>query len=485
MAQGIRPGVSVEEFAKGADVVLNLGDEKTLTRDLAWTRHLVERLAKNAFFGPMTNPDPGITPELLGRWREDVYYGSGNQLFENPVNNFVVFTQMALGCLLAYAKTVSPEMTVAAAWAIHRVAKMGPPAHLLSSLPPEQRKYGKHWLVPRPDDERLIMEEAAAIAVAAAEAGVSQLFDKKLAGEELEQFRRIVMEELIIRTNLVKRMREKTREEAKYYLKTRYPRQYAPFYLRKGDLDPVYYVAPQVKRRPFEDFAGRVGISNNRWKDLLTSEGEIKPTALTLVLQRLLHDVRGETLASEIARRELKLIVDLAMISPSLGLALALRRTRVQRKHLAERPTLFHREEIFRVVIEVVPEARADIDALIRWVDVHKPQPVEGAAVPAPAPAEAPPTAEAGADGPSGRSHGIMGPVFLALNLAAGEPNPEASFTQQFGPAVAAVTAYSSPVSSLATVSAATFAGMTTFVNVVATPTMVTGTFVPAPVVAW
>src|SRR5690606_5287166 len=100
------------------------------------------------------------------------YYGSGNQEYENAVNNFTVFGYMGLGALLAQATQINKSMTVAAAWGIHHVAKNSP-------------QYGKNHLIPDATNMDLLVEEAQSIALAAVRSGVSQRAPATLTGYEL------------------------------------------------------------------------------------------------------------------------------------------------------------------------------------------------------------------------------------------------------------------------------------------------------------
>ncbi len=362
MRQGIPEGTTVEGFAKGADALINLGVRETLTGDLAWTEQITRSLAPNPFFGPMTNPDPGITPAMLRNVREDAFYGSGNQVHENPVNNFTAFGYIGAGALMARAGGVGPSMTVAAAHGILEVAKMGPPRALLDKLPPEQREFGRYWLVPRPDDIRLIQHEAGAVAKAAAREGLALLLGAHPTRRDFGLFDDEIDELVRARTALVNDMRRGAESHGRRYLKKRYPKQFAPFAISEGDT-PAYYVAPQIDRSQFEGLAHRMGIKEERWNDLIGADDALKPKALTTVLKRLKPAAQGDTDEAKRARRELEIILQITEICPALGLALALRRTRVRPENLAERPTVFHREAVLRTVLRVVPEARKGIYA--------------------------------------------------------------------------------------------------------------------------
>jgi malic enzyme len=361
MREGIPAGVTVEDFARSSDFVINLGVKETFTDNLAWADQLARSLTPNPFVAPMTNPEPGISPEMLRRVRPDAYYGSGNQVYENPVNNFTAFGYIGAGAMMAKAGAVSPAMTVAAARGIFETAKLGPPEELRNKLPPEQREFGRSWLVPRPDDMRLIPAEAGAVAKAAARDGVAILLGANPSPTELTRFDREIDDQVSFRRWMVQSIRSQSEDGGPIFLAARHSRHYAPFALeREGE--PVYHVAPEINRDHFEHFALQMGLTAPRWQHLLTLDGELKPTALTEMLEQLRPATEGVTPQARIAARELKLITQLAAISPSLGLALALRRSRIRDENLAARPTVFHREPVLRAVLQLIPEARAEIE---------------------------------------------------------------------------------------------------------------------------
>ncbi|MFO1464056.1 MAG: hypothetical protein U1F66_09770 [bacterium] len=360
MSEGIRPGTRVEDFARGADFVINLGVKETFTDDLAWTEALVRSLGPRPFFGAMTNPEPGISPQMLRGVRPDAFYGSGNQVYENPVNNFTAFGYIGAGALMARAGGISPAMTVAAARGIFAVAKLGPPEHLRELLPEEGREFGPSWLVPRPDDSRLIVHESGAVARAAARDGLAILLGANPSPADLARFDGEIDELVSFREWFVRSMRDGIEEQGRQYLAGRHPRRYAPFVPRRRG-EPAYEVAPEIRRDHFEYFARHLGIRAERWQDLLTEDGQLRPNALTLVLERLRPATEAEGPEARTAQDELHLITQLAELSPSLGLALALRRSRVRPENLAARPTVFHREAVLRTVLHLIPEARTTL----------------------------------------------------------------------------------------------------------------------------
>lgn len=357
MRKGIKEGLTLNDFIDGADFVINLGVKEQLTRDLAQTEEWCRRLAENALFAPMTNPDPGIYPDQVKGVRKDIFYASGNQVFENCVNNFAAFGFVGAGVLTAMAGEVSVAMTVAAARGILEVAKMGPPAWLIDQLPPERREFGRHWLVPNPMDTRLIESEAGAVARAAIENGLSNVY-----GKADPNAMRGVAEAMAYRRAYVEDLRDRLKAREPRYYQMRYPSKFSPF-TRDEKKGPEYFVAPEVHQADFEDIAHRLGVKASRWQHLLGGDGRLKPDALTTVLNELVPATKETSEQGRLASKELDIIMKLLPICPALALALALRRTRVRPDNLINNPTVFHRVPVLKVVLEIIPEAEGELRA--------------------------------------------------------------------------------------------------------------------------
>ncbi len=358
MTKGIPEGTIVEGFLKDADFVMNLGDVVTVTRDPTWTERIIRGLSRDPLIALMTNPSPGYTPEEVRRVRSDAIYASGNQIFQNVFNNFAAFGLVGGGAMIARAGGVNAAMTVAAARGILQVAKMGPPESLRQRLPREQREFGRHWLVANPFDSRLIEAEAGAVARAAIESGISTFYrnNDPSMGE-------MVAREVAFRTAFVEDIKARAEERGHRYYHMRHPERYAPFSSSDENTTPDYYVSPEVDQEHFEKFATMMGVKRERWQPLLDDDNRLKPTALTIVLDQLKSITSEGSELSKTMRKELQIILYISSVSPAMGLALALRRTRVRDENLVERPTVFHREVVLRTVVDLIPEAHATITA--------------------------------------------------------------------------------------------------------------------------
>lgn len=102
---------SVQEVLEGADVFVGVSIGGLLQpEDIA-------RMASRAIVLAMANPEPEILPQLALQGGAEVV-GTGRSDFPNQVNNVLAFPGIFRGALDARAKTISPEMKIAAAYAL-------------------------------------------------------------------------------------------------------------------------------------------------------------------------------------------------------------------------------------------------------------------------------------------------------------------------------------------------------------------------------
>lgn len=110
--RGGREG-SVHDALEGADVFVGVSRAGLLsTAD-------VERMAPAPMLFPMANPDPEIDPALATAAGAAVV-GTGRSDYPNQVNNVLAFPGIFRGAIEAGATAITPEMKVAAAFALAR-----------------------------------------------------------------------------------------------------------------------------------------------------------------------------------------------------------------------------------------------------------------------------------------------------------------------------------------------------------------------------
>ncbi len=160
---------TLADALKGADVVVGNSVANCITQEM------VKTLAPNALLLTLANPDPEIKPELALEVRPDLYIGTGRSDYPNQVNNVLGFPFIFRGALDTHAKKVNMEMKIAAAKALAELAKKPVPKYVKDAYGGIDLKFGKDYLLPKPFDRRVFVDESAAVARAALESGVARI----------------------------------------------------------------------------------------------------------------------------------------------------------------------------------------------------------------------------------------------------------------------------------------------------------------------
>jgi malate dehydrogenase (oxaloacetate-decarboxylating)(NADP+) len=153
---------------KNADVFLGLSVKGAVTKEM------VKSMAKNPVIFAMANPDPEITPEDVHSVRDDAIVATGRSDYENQVNNVMGFPYIFRGALDVRASTINEEMKIAAAKAIAQLAREHVPEEVIKAYGKTDMKFGRHYIIPTPFDNRLISVVPVAVAKAAVESGVAR-----------------------------------------------------------------------------------------------------------------------------------------------------------------------------------------------------------------------------------------------------------------------------------------------------------------------
>ena len=158
------PQTQLHEVMEGADMFLGLSAAGILTKDM------VKKMAPNPIIFALANPDPEILPEHAHEARADVIMATGRSDYPNQVNNALCFPYIFRGALDVGATTINEEMKIACVHAIARMAHVEADA---STYGEKSAAFGRDYLIPRPLDQRLILEIAPAVAQAAMDSGVA------------------------------------------------------------------------------------------------------------------------------------------------------------------------------------------------------------------------------------------------------------------------------------------------------------------------
>lgn len=365
MAEGIPEGTNFDEFARGADFWINLGSPSTFTDNLEWTEKILRNMGPHPLIGLLTNPETGLTADWIRSIRPDAQIISGNQEFIKDVgyviaNNFGAFTYTGRGSLWAGATEVTPAMIIAAARGGAELAKLGPPPALRDKLPRHMREFGPGYMIPPPDDVRLLRYEARPVSYAALEDGVSVFLGSNPAEQALARAKREVDDKVRWTTDLILEERERLNRDGPRYFNIRFQERHAPFALREGEA-PLYDIAPEINAAEYQFLSQRMGVRQADRESIIDETGEVRVRALTELLTQIRADTIGETAQAQQNFRELTAIAHIADICPALALALAKRRTLMLPEELALHGTVFGDPNVMRMIEHVIPEDVAEL----------------------------------------------------------------------------------------------------------------------------
>ncbi|MDF7869723.1 NADP-dependent malic enzyme [Acinetobacter baumannii] len=154
----------LHEVMAGADMFLGLSAAGILTKDM------VKQMAENPIIFALANPDPEILPEHAHEVRPDVIMATGRSDYPNQVNNALCFPYIFRGALDVGATTINEDMKIAC---VHAIAHMAHVEADAATYGEKSASFGRDYLIPRPLDQRLILEIAPAVAKAAMDSGVA------------------------------------------------------------------------------------------------------------------------------------------------------------------------------------------------------------------------------------------------------------------------------------------------------------------------
>lgn len=160
---------TLEDACRDADVFVGLSGANLLSPDVLKT------MAPNPVVFACSNPDPEIHPDVANAVRDDLIMATGRSDYPNQVNNVLGFPFIFRGALDVRARIINEEMKVAAVHAIRELAKQPVPEEVLKACGVESLSFGRHYIIPKPMDSRLLGQVSAAVAKAAVDSGVARL----------------------------------------------------------------------------------------------------------------------------------------------------------------------------------------------------------------------------------------------------------------------------------------------------------------------
>ena len=160
---------NLKHAMKNADIFIGLSVANVLTQTM------LKSMKKNPIVFAMANPDPEIAYESAVKARKDIIMATGRSDYPNQVNNVLGFPYIFRGALDVRATSINEKMKIAAVKAIASLAKEPVPEEVLLAYDQNNIVFGPNYIIPKPNDPRLISTVSPAVAKAAIKSGVAQL----------------------------------------------------------------------------------------------------------------------------------------------------------------------------------------------------------------------------------------------------------------------------------------------------------------------
>jgi malate dehydrogenase (oxaloacetate-decarboxylating) len=157
--------LDTEEAIKGTDVMVAAAKPVPGTIKKEW----ISGMNKDAIVFAVANPVPEIWPWEAKEAGARIV-GTGRSDFENQINNSLGFPGIFRGTLDVNAKTITDEMTIAAAYSVAKTA--------------EEKGLKEDYIVPTMDEWEVFINEAVAVGLKAIEQGIARI---KLSEKQLRR----------------------------------------------------------------------------------------------------------------------------------------------------------------------------------------------------------------------------------------------------------------------------------------------------------
>jgi malate dehydrogenase (oxaloacetate-decarboxylating)(NADP+) len=175
---------TLDDAITNADIFLGLSAPDVLGPDM------VRKMGDRPLILALANPIPEILPEVARKARPDAILATGRSDYPNQVNNVLCFPFLFRGALDVGATTINHEMEVACVEAIANLALRESTDEVANVYQGEALRFGPDYLIPKPFDQRLMVEVSFAVAKAAMDSGVASrpIPDLDLYRQKLKSF---------------------------------------------------------------------------------------------------------------------------------------------------------------------------------------------------------------------------------------------------------------------------------------------------------
>lgn len=137
------------------------------------TPAMVTAMRKDPVVFALANPTPEIGYEEAIGCRDDIIMATGRSDYPNQINNVLGFPFLFRGALDVSSSAITENMKIAASYALAKLTKEPVPAYV-KDIYGANLSFGRDYIIPKPFDHRVLIEESAAVAQAAIDDGVAR-----------------------------------------------------------------------------------------------------------------------------------------------------------------------------------------------------------------------------------------------------------------------------------------------------------------------
>jgi len=132
---------TLEDAMEGADVFVGLSVAGMVSKEM------VKSMADDPVIFALANPVPEILPEEVAEVRSDAIMATGRSDYPNQVNNVLGFPFIFRGALDVRARSVTPNMMVAATQALAELARQEVPESVIMAYGGDQIEFGREYII--------------------------------------------------------------------------------------------------------------------------------------------------------------------------------------------------------------------------------------------------------------------------------------------------------------------------------------------------
>lgn len=195
------PARTLAEAMVGADVFLGVSVGGLVSPEM------VDSMAQTPIILAMANPTPEIMPDEAKKVRPDCIVATGRSDYPNQVNNVLCFPFMFRGALDCGATRITPEMQMAAVYALADLAREEVTDIVAKAYGGKYLRFGPDYIIPTPFDPRLMVNVPYAVVEAAMTSGVATR-----PIEDMQAYRDKLMHSVYRSGNLMKEVFQHSRD---------------------------------------------------------------------------------------------------------------------------------------------------------------------------------------------------------------------------------------------------------------------------------